>query len=48
VDWTGPENDLVGGSCENVDELCDPINCEEFLDQLSDYQLLKTQSPSWN
>jgi hypothetical protein len=44
--WTGPGNDLVRGSCENIDKPFDSINGEEFLDQPSDYQLLKAQSPS--
>jgi hypothetical protein len=49
--WTGIYWLRAGsrmGSCEHGNELSGSINDREFLNQLSDYQLLKKDSASWN
>jgi hypothetical protein len=44
------ESDLPvgGGCCEHGNEPSDSIKGREFLDQLSDSQLLKEDSAPWN
>jgi hypothetical protein len=37
----------VAGLCENGNELSGSIKSREFLDYLSDYQLLKKDSVPW-
>jgi len=38
----------VTGPCEHANESSGSIKCREFLDQLSDYQLVKKGSASWS
>jgi hypothetical protein len=48
--WTGfiSGQEPVTGSCEHGNEPSVSINGGEFLDYISDYQLLKKDSASWS
>jgi hypothetical protein len=38
----------TGGSCEHINEPTGFINCWDFLEQLSNYYILKKDSFSWS
>jgi len=48
MDSSGSGEDLVVGSCQHGNEPSGCIKDGEFLDQLSDYQLLKYNSAPCN
>jgi hypothetical protein len=49
MDWINLAQDrsIVVGSCECSNELSCSIKGREFLDQLSNYQFLKSDDVSW-
>jgi hypothetical protein len=42
------DRDHLGGSCEHDNDSLSFIKGKEFLDQMSDYQLLKKASGRWS
>jgi len=50
VDWIQlvQGQDPVASSCEDDDEILGSVKCGEFLDQVSNYHVLKKEPAQWS